>query len=516
MPISLPKVTLNIISAIVPVENQSQKVLFVGQKTSAGTATAGDLVQNIPNDKSWDTLFGVDSMLAAMVRSARGANQVTQFDAIPLSDAGLAVAASGVVAFTGPATTDGILTVVVGSSVNHSYEVVIADTDTATTIGAALAAAINADTTCPVNAVNTLGSVALTAVNLGEEGNTISLRVSGSVAGVGVTLTAMNGGATNPSLTGLFDVIENMRYQTIVFPSTYDSDFLADYLDSVFNVNNNILDGVGIQSITDTFANLVTLGNTFNSKSLTLLGNNAVVGNPLYSGSSMLELGYVIASNEAALRSLRLTDGANISGIVTATVSAADTTGGPAIASLPYFNTPFAQLPLIDNGLEFTQVEIDALKDAGIGVIGNNLSRTTVINGEIVTTYKFDSASNPDISFKYLNYVDTMSNIREYYFNNLKNRFSQCRLTTGDIQPTRTMANEQMIRAYCLELFVALSGPEFVLTVAGEAALNFYKNNLVVNLDLANGLVTIFMETPIVTQLREINGTIRISFNAQG
>jgi phage tail sheath gpL-like len=516
MPISLPEITLNILSATTSVENQAQKVLFVGQKTSAGSATPGALYANILNDQSWNGLFGENSMLAAMLRSARALNQVTEFDAIPLADDGGASPALGTVLFTGPASDNGTITVNIGSSVNHSYILNITDTETATAIGAALTAAITADLTCPVTAVNTTGSVALTAVNYGLEGNTISIEILGSVPGVGVTLTAMTGGATNPDLTTLFDVITNTRYQTIVFPNTYSSTVLIDYLDGLFNVDNAIMDGVGIQSDTDTYSNILSTVTALNSQSYVLLANNSIVGNALYSGSSLLELGYVISSEFAALRSLRLTAGANISGIVTASVSSADTIGGPAIASLPYFNTPFANLPLIGNGNEFSQVEIDSLNSEGASILSNNLSLTSIIAGNIVTTYKFDSASNPDVSFKYLEYVDTISNIREYYFNNLKARFSQCRLTTGDLQPGRTMANQQLIEAYCTQLYVDLAGPDFVLTVAGEAALVYYKNNLQITLNLSTGLVTIYMVTPIVTQLRQIIGTIKLSFNTNG
>ena len=40
------------------------------------------------------------------------------------------------------------------------------------------------------------------------------------------------------------------------------------------------------------------------------------------------------------------------------------------------------------------------------------------------------------------------------------------------------VANEQMIRAFCTQLYVALSSSDFVLTIAGETANVFYKENL--------------------------------------
>ena len=50
MPISLPKTTINIIPAQQEQSNEPQRVLFVGQKVAAGTATAGALTQSIENN----------------------------------------------------------------------------------------------------------------------------------------------------------------------------------------------------------------------------------------------------------------------------------------------------------------------------------------------------------------------------------------------------------------------------------------------------------------------------------
>jgi phage tail sheath gpL-like len=55
---TLPKLNFNILPADVEVGLAEQRILFIGQMTSEGTATAEKLVQNIANDNSWDTLFG--------------------------------------------------------------------------------------------------------------------------------------------------------------------------------------------------------------------------------------------------------------------------------------------------------------------------------------------------------------------------------------------------------------------------------------------------------------------------
>lgn len=510
-----PEVTANIQSANTSVAPAAQKVLFVGQQTSAGSAVSGELQSNIQNDGSEDGLFGKNSILAKMIRDARALNQDVQFDAIGLDDDGGAVDATGTFVITGPATEDGTLTFIVGSKENHSYEVAVSDTDTATDIGDALEALITADTEVPVTAANVTGTVTLTAVNGGTLGNDIGMKVEGAVAGVAVAITAMASGATDPSLTNIFDVVGENRYQTIVWPFHADFATLKTFLDARFNSTNDVLDGIGISYLQDTFSNLATELNLHNSQSLAVISDELISRTAL-KGPAQLELGYSKAAQLGAIRSLRLEEGTDISDIVISRNGASDSFGGPALASKPYFNTPFANLPQVDVGDGFTRAEIESLVEDGGFVLGNNIAGTAAIAGEVVTTYKTDAAANPDLSFKFMNYVDTISTIREYYFNNLKSRFAQTRLTEGNLVRGRDMANKQLIEAFCTQLFRELSEDGFVLTQAGEAARDFFIRNLVVTLDLSTGTVTVAMITPIVTQLRTINATIQIAFSTTG
>jgi phage tail sheath gpL-like len=216
----------------------------------------------------------------------------------------------------------------------------------------------------------------------------------------------------------------------------------------------------------------------------------------------------------AAVRSLRLTQDASISRYLTSSASL-DQFGGPALASLPYFNTPIPQMPNITAPRGWTTAEIELLLAGGISVIGANATGSAALVGEVVTTYKTDSAANEDITWKFLNYVDTSSNVREYMFNNYKSRFAQSRLTSGSVSRGRDMANDVVIRAYTEQLYKDLSGPNFILVQAGEDAIVYFKDNLTLTLDLANGKVTITMFVPIVTQLRQIIATIKIAFDTE-
>lgn len=509
-----PKVTVNIANASATVGNTGQRILFVGQKTAAGSATAGALVEAISNGGAEDALFGRDGMLATMVRSCKVRNQQVQIDAISLDDDGSGVDATGTITVVGASTEAGVFTVIIGSERNHKFSVAVASGDSETVIAASIIAAVNADLNVPVEATSALGVVTFTAINAGTYGNSIAIEVRGTVAGVtGTAVSGMTGGATDPTLTAIFDVIGDMRYQAIVWPYPNDTAELRTLLDARFNADGKVLDGVGFTAIADTFSNLKVLGAALNSQSLVIIGDQLETETD-YVGPSIVEIPMVVASQWAGFRGLRLdSDGLSVADLVITANGALDGFGGPALASKPYFNTPFGELVPMQTQRGFDDAEIEDLKDNGITVIGNNVANNTVISGEVITTYKTDVAGNPDITFSFLNYVDTASQSREYFYNNLRKRFAQSRLTEGDVIKGRDMANALVIRSYVKRLFQDLSGPDFVLLESGEDALNFFNDNLVISIDKALGKVTIQMTVPIVTQLREIVATMKIAFS---
>ena len=75
------------------------------------------------------------------------------------------------------------------------------------------------------------------------------------------------------------------------------------------------------------------------------------------------------------------------------------------------------------------------------------------------------------------------------------------------------MANAATVESYIKQIYQALSGPNYVLLEAGEAALKQFIEDLVISIDMVTGTVTIQMEAPIVTQLRTINATLKIAFS---
>jgi len=275
-----------------------------------------------------------------------------------------------------------------------------------------------------------------------------------------------------------------------------------------------VMDGVAIVGAVESYANVSALGSAQNSQSVAIVAQEKTTASTRLVGSCMREIPYNHAAMIAGIRALRLTDGASISRFIISRDGSLDRWGGMALASLPYFNTPVPALEPMNVADGFTNTEAANLEAVGVSVIGNNSTGTDVILGSMVTTYKTDVAGNPDTSFKYLNYVDTASAIREYNYNNLRARFGQSRLTEGALIPGRAMANGPLIESYAIGLYKDLA--DLALVQAGEDAEQYVKDNMTITLDLEDGSVLLTQIVPIVTQLRTIYQTIQVGFTTEG
>ncbi len=514
-----PNVTITLANADAAVSNSKHKVLMVGQKVAAGTATTGSLITNLSSTGApEDALFGRNSMLAEMVRAFKRVNKVSRLDCIPLDDA---AGTARDVSFTVAVTTAlaGTITVTVGSALLHEFVVDIAAGDTATEIADAITLAVNADTTVGFLASNAAGVMTFLADNLGTVYNDLGFEVVVDAGGVSVAaVTEDVAGATDPTevtSATLFDVATD-RYQGVVWPykATAATTIVRNYLSARENPANEILDGVAFSLTQAAHATALT-DVALNDKNLVFFADETI-SESLYLGPAQNEASFVKLAYFAAIRALRLTEGASIASVVT-TGSSLDQFGGTALASLPYFNTPLTGLlPTIKAGRGWTNLEVEQLLAAGGSVMGVNSAGTGTLTGEIVTTWLTDAAGNPDPTFTFLNYVDTGRESREYMHNNLRSRFAQSRLTEGAVTRGRDMANREIIRAFVEKLYQDLSGPDFVLVQGGSRAVEFFKDNLTVVLDLETGTVTITMLVPIVTQLRAITATMNITFSTAG
>lgn len=257
------------------------KALLIGQKTSAGSATADTVVPCTSVDDAI-ALAGRGSMLHRMALAWFASNKSTALWLGVLGDAGGGVAATGTIVVTGPATAAGTIFLYLGG---ERLTIGVNSGDTATTIATAIAAAINADLDLPVTASSATGTVTLTFRHKGLVGNTYDVRVNFNdgealPAGVTATITAMGGavaGTTNPTLTNLIAAMASIWFQIWAHPYTDATSLTAieTELESRFGPMRQ-QQGLAISSAAGSFSTLTTLGSGRNSKQSCIVAPDGV------------------------------------------------------------------------------------------------------------------------------------------------------------------------------------------------------------------------------------------------
>ncbi len=495
-----------------PTPSIAPKVTTFIMQQNGGTATSGVLTVDIdPNSE--DALFGANSMLATAIRQFRKINKVSRIDAIALDDSGTAVDSGGIIAFAGTATASGTIVAYIGNK-ERKYSVGVSIGDTATDIGAALVALIVADTKALASGVNTIGSVALTAVNGGTVGNEIGLLIEGEATGVTVVLTAFTGGLNDPVLTALPALLTERT--DLVIPFTYsDLSLFTTFLDGRFNAENIPLDGRLFTAVTDTKAAIVAAVTSENSQSLVIFADKPV-DKATKKGSAIFEMPYQKSSDFAGVRAIRLEDDQLITDFITTTASR-DQIGGTHTSSLPYFNTA-TQLTVIPIGEGFSDFEVTDLNDAGASLMGNNRASNTLIIGQVHTTYKTNIQGIDDETYKFLNYVDTATAAREFILNALSIDYAQSRLTLGSAVTGHDIATKGGVRSDFLKYMETLASADFVLLQGGtledgRSISSIISDSLVVDFDTKNGIIQVATIMPIMTQVRTIIAPLNIRFD---
>jgi phage tail sheath gpL-like len=208
-----------------------QRMLVIGQRLAAGTVAALVPTQVFSDAQAAD-YFGNGSLAHLMCRAAITANRYLDLTVIAMDDAGTAIAASGTITITGPATTSGTLSISIGS---RRVDLGVASGDTATAIATALAAELAKYPDLPVTASSALGVVTLTAKNKGTVANQIDLAAECTAKGVAAAVAAMSGGSVDPTLSEALAKVFAEQYHVVATPYNDQANLvtLRDHLDAV-------------------------------------------------------------------------------------------------------------------------------------------------------------------------------------------------------------------------------------------------------------------------------------------
>lgn len=518
MTTSLPKITEQLLAAAGLIGPNPWRVLICGQIGALGTAVSGTPVQEVQNlsNTEIEGYFGSNSDMTNRInRFLSIAGGYVSLWAVGLASGVSSVAASFVQALTGTATAAGTITVIFADALDYTVQVAVSIGDTAAVVANNIEAAFNTLSGVPMTiSNNSAGTLTYTAADTGTLGNKYGISVSNVPAGLTIPSGQFSGGSVDPTLTNIFSNCGTRRFHTVLWPWQTSYTALTNFLTPRNTINNAFLQGEGFIGYDDTETNIHTALNgvtPVNNQNLVFFGNKQNTG-----VSAILTPPDWRTAEVAAIEALRMTAGVPIGQYVTVSSAPLDNIGGPGLASLNYAMTPLAKTAVTDPNLLFTATEQASAQTDGFTVIGVNESASSMVLAETVTTYKFNTKGQPDVSFAYLNYIRTGYMCLEIFYNTLKSDYAQFRLTPGDLVAGRAMTNIAQITGEFQRINKLLSGPDYCLTAGGKVAEQYFSDNLTITANYATGVITASGQLSIVTQIRTINITFQLNFSIGG
>ncbi len=361
------------------------RALLIGQKITAGTATANTIVRCTSAAQA-AILGGVGSMLHRQAMAWFASNKSTELYLGVLDDNGAGVLATKTLIVTGTATAAGTIYLYIG---NDLITVAVASGDISTVIATAINTAITAVLTTrglPITTGVASSTVTLTAKNKGTVGQDLPLRFNyqlGEAFPAGVTVATANAvtGITNPTLTTLIAAMGDTWFNIIAHPYTDSTSLTAieAEMSSRFGPTR-MVDGLAITSALGSNSTLGTLGDTRNSPHSVIVaqpGETPITPPSEFAAEVAAVAAYYLAIDPARpLQTLPLT-----------------WTKAPAEADL------------------FTESERNLLLYDGVG------TTKTVAGGHVqlerlVTTYQTNSAAGADTAYLDATTMATLSYLR--------------------------------------------------------------------------------------------------------
>lgn len=209
-----------------------QRVLLIAQHSNpkAGKLTA---LANIYSAADVAAAYGAGSQAHLMALAAIKAYAYADLSLITVADNEAGVAATGNITITGTADTQGVLRVNIGNA--DTLTVGVASRASAATVAAAVKAAIDAETSLPVTATASEGSVTLTAKNKGTHGNHIRIRASNTAEGITVAVRPMSGGDADADIGPALNAVVAEGHHLIAVGCTDEANLLKlrAHLDTV-------------------------------------------------------------------------------------------------------------------------------------------------------------------------------------------------------------------------------------------------------------------------------------------
>lgn len=453
-----------------------QNSLLIGQIITSGSG-AGTAIPNEPvlveSVAQIRQLCGSGSMLSNMAQRYVARDPFGPCYLLPLADDSAAVAATGTIVATGPATASGTLFLYIAGM---RVQVGVSSGDTATAIGASIAAAINATQDIPVTAAAATGTVTLTSIGKGLAFNDIDIRTNYlgtaggeyDVPGVSLTITAMAGGSGNPSLPPALANLSDQAFDFVCTPytDTASLDALkAFFADDVGRWSwEQMIYGGAFAAYRGSLGSCTTFGQTRNDQHMSIVAFNDSP-DPAWI--------WATEATAAAASSLRVDPG----------------------LPLQYINTTLKAPPIPSRWTlgERNTLLYDGMSTFRVGDDG------TVIVERMCTTYQKNAGGAPDNSYLDVETMYGLMFVARDLADYLLTRYARKKLVsdTTPILYGSNCVSAPMIKASVIVEYRALEAQGYV-----QNSTTFAQNVVVEN--AGNGLVKILAPVDLVNQLRQI------------
>jgi phage tail sheath gpL-like len=414
-------------------------------------ATEGDATHDVPiavgSQAQADAHFGQGSELSRCFRAYFANNFANQVYGLPVAEPTAGTASTATIAITTPPTDAGVISLYIGGEL---VAVPIAPSDTATDIAAAIAGAINALDDLPVTAVATTGSVALTCRWKGASGNDISVMLNyyGPIGGErtppGLVMTMpvtgmMTGGVGVPTFTNAISNLGDQNYEYVSLPYSDSASLLAWETEYGFSDTGRwgwMRQQYGhiFSAKRDTYANLVTWGQTRNSGVTSVMGVEPLSPSPIYEWSAA----YVAKAQRALVND-------------------------PARPLQTLTLNQIKLAPLNVQGARFDTLERQGLANSGIATQQPGSDNQPMIARE-TTTYQLNLYGTPDTAYELVTTLATLARLIRNQKQAITSKFPRCKLADdgtrfgpGQAIVTPSVVKAEIIAEYALDQYNGLT-----------------------------------------------------------
>lgn len=436
-------------------------VLIVGQKLATGTAAAGEIIQ-VAGVNDAKIKAGEGSMLAQMVAKYRATDPTFDIYILPYADNPAGVQATGSIAVTAAPTAAGVLSLYIAQRL---VSVGIGVGMTADQIAAAIAQAITAaGIDIPVTASVLAHTVTLTARHKGTCGNSIDLSLNlygeTSPEGLGITLTAMTGGAGDPAPGDLPSIIGTDWYRYVALGINDDATMAAWHAETRRRYQPPMQHGSRVfAAFRGDYLAAVAYGSDKNAEHMVTL---ALEHSPFTTWEGAAVLAAVAA---------------------------------PRLNNNPVKSLEGAFLPGLKATSYFDWTDANSLLFKGMSVMEVGRDGSCYIK-RLISMYRFRPDGSNDDAYLDINTAEAMERIREVQITGANQRFSGTVASKTDegYRPGLDITTEDGVRAYLLSLYKN----NLMRERGWVQAYDYYKNNLVVQQDPNNPSRFNFRDKPVV------------------